>query len=300
MDSKNNLKTVIVTGASNGLGLESVKKFAKNFPNYRIIMACRNIPKATSLKESIEKETKHKNLIVMEIDTSSLASVQNFVKNYKSSSYGKIYGLICNAGIGGHCKGFSKDGYDIIFATNHLGHFLLVNSLIPCFEENGRILIISSDMHDPPEEFKKGKYEWLGTEMYAKPDENLANSNIRYSYSKLCNLYFTYEFKKRMKDKKIIINAFNPGYIPETGLKGDNKVPPHVIKKIAEEHPEVMGDLDKCSQAMCDIISDQNIRNNGDYFDKGTKTRKSSELSYNEENAKELWELSESYVKNYY
>ena len=94
MDSTtNNLKTVIVTGASNGLGLESVKKFAKDFPNYRIIMACRNIPKATSLKDSIEKETNHKNLIVMEIDTSSLASVQNFVKNYKNSSYGKIYGL---------------------------------------------------------------------------------------------------------------------------------------------------------------------------------------------------------------
>ena len=179
MDSTtDNLKTVIVTGASNGLGLESVKKFAKDFPNYRIIMACRNIPKATSLKESIEKETNHKNLIVMEIDTSSLASVQNFVKNYKNSSYGKIYGLICNAGIGGFCKGLSKGGYDIIFATNHLGHFLLVNSLLPCFEENGRILIISSDMHDPPEEFKKEKYEWLGGEKYAKPDENLANSNI--------------------------------------------------------------------------------------------------------------------------
>ena len=300
MDSKNNLKTVIVTGASNGLGLESVKKFAKNFPNYRIIMARRNIPKATSLKESIEKETNHKNLKVMEIDTSSLASVQNFVKNYKSSSYGKIYGLICNAGIGGHCKGFSKDGYDIIFATNHLGHFLLVNSLIPCFEKNGRILIISSDMHDPPEEFKKGKYEWLGTEMYAKPDENLANSNIRYSYSKLCNLYFTYEFKKRMKDKKILINAFTPGFIPETGLSGGRKIPPQMIKMVAENHPERMGDLEKSSQALCDIIVMKNLTNNGDYFDRSTKIIKTSELSYNEDNAKELWDVSETYVKKYY
>ena len=301
MDSTtNNLKTVIVTGASNGLGLESVKKFAKDFPNYRIIMACRNIPKATSLKDSIEKETNHKNLIVMEIDTSSLASVQNFVKNYKNSSYGKIYGLICNAGIGGHCKGLSKDGYDIIFATNHLGHFLLVNSLISCFEENGRILIISSDMHDPPEQFKRGKYEWLGAEKYAKPDENLANSDIRYSYSKLCNLYFTYEFKKRMKDKKILINAFTPGFIPETGLSGGRKIPPQMIKMVAENHPERMGDLEKSSQALCDIIVMKNLTNNGDYFDRSTKIIKTSELSYNEDNAKELWDVSETYVKKYY
>ena len=221
MDTNNNsLKTIIITGASNGLGLETVKKIAKNFNNYRIIMACRNLSKANSLKEEIVKESKNDNLIVMEIDTSSLDSVQNFVKNYKNSSYGKINTLVCNAGIGGYCTGTSKDGYDIIFATNHLGHFLLVNSLIPCMEENGRIIMVSSDMHDPPKDMIKENFEWIGTEKIAKPDENLAKSNIRYSYSKLCNLYFTYEFKKRMKDKKILINAFTPGFIPETGLGG--------------------------------------------------------------------------------
>ena len=118
MDTNNNsLKTIIITGASNGLGLETVKKIAKNFNNYRIIMACRNLSKANSLKEEIVKESKNDNLIVMEIDTSSLDSVQNFVKNYKNSSYGKINTLVCNAGIGGYCTGTSKDGYDIIFAT---------------------------------------------------------------------------------------------------------------------------------------------------------------------------------------
>ena len=118
MDSNNQtLKTIIITGSSNGLGLETVKKIAKNFQNYRIIMACRNISKANILKKQIETETKNKNLIVMEIDTSSLDSVQNFVKNYKNSSYGKIYALVCNAGIGGHSKGTSKDGYDIIFIS---------------------------------------------------------------------------------------------------------------------------------------------------------------------------------------
>ena len=301
MDTNNNsLKTIIITGASNGLGLETVKKIAKNFNNYRIIMACRNLSKANILKEEIVKESKNDNLIVMEIDTSSLDSVQNFVKNYKNSSYGKINTLVCNAGIGGYCTGTSKDGYDIIFATNHLGHFLLVNSLIPCMEENGRIIMVSSDMHDPPKDMIKENFEWIGTEKIAKPDENLAKSNIRYSYSKLCNLYFTYEFKKRMKDKKISINAFTPGFIPETGLSSGRKFPPQILKMLADTQPQRMGDLEKSSQALCDIITMDNLINNGDYFDRSTKTIKTSELSYNEDNSKELWDVSESYVKKYY
>lgn len=301
MDSNsNNLKTIIITGCSNGLGLETVKKIAKNFKNYRIIMACRNLEKANSVKDEIAKESQNNNLIVMEIDTSSLESVKNFVTNYKNSSYGKIYALVCNAGIGGHCSGKSKEGYDIIFATNHLGHYLLVNSLVPQMEENGRIVIVSSDMHDPPKDMVKEKFEWIGAEKIAKPDDNLAKSFIRYSYSKLCNLYFTYEFKKRIKDKKILINAYTPGFIPETGLKGPNKIPPERIKFLSERHPERMGDLDKSSQALCDIITMENLTNNGEYFDRSTKTIKTSELSYNEDNSKELWDLSESYVKDFY
>ena len=96
--SNDNLKNIIITGCSNGLGLETVKKIAK------IIMACRNISKTNPLKEEIIKETKNNNLIVMEIDTSSLESVHNFVIKYKTSSFGKIYALVCNAGIGGHSK----------------------------------------------------------------------------------------------------------------------------------------------------------------------------------------------------
>ena len=263
-------------------------------------MACRNLSKANSKKDEIIKETKNNNLVVMEIDTSSLESVQNFVKNYKNSHYGKIYALVCNAGIGGNNVGKSKDGYDIMFATNHLGHYLLVNSLIPCMEENGRVIMVSSDMHDPPKEIIKENFVWIGAEKLAKPDENFAKSNSRYSYSKLCNIYFTYEFKKRMKDKKILINAFTPGFIPETGLMSGVKIPPQVIKMIAEKMPERMGDLEKSSQALCDIITMENLTNNGEYFDRSTKTIKTSELSYNEDNSKELWDISESYVKNYY
>jgi NAD(P)-dependent dehydrogenase (short-subunit alcohol dehydrogenase family) len=293
------LKTLIITGASNGLGYETVKKMAKKCPNFRIIMACRNLSKANAVKEQIEKETKNPNLIVMEIDTSSLESVKNFVENYKKRNYGEIYSLVCNAGIGGSRIGNSIDGYDIIFATNHLGHFLLVNLLIPLMAENGKITIVSSDMHDPPKEWTPD-FQWIGAEKIAKPDENMAKSFARYSFSKLCNLYFTYELVKRIKDKKLYINAFTPGFLPETGLSGEKKIPPQMVKMVAEKHPERMGIMENSSNALCDIATREDITNNGEYFDRSTKTIKTSELSYNEDNAKELWTISENYIKKYY
>ena len=293
-----NLKTIILTGASSGLGFETVKKIAKNFKNYRIIMACRNLEKANAKKEEIEKETQNKNLIVMEIDLASLQSVKNFVTGYKNSSYGKIYSLICNAAVGFSGPERTKDGFDVVFEANHLGHFLLVNSLLPIMEENGRILVVSSDMHDPPKQFYP-TFEWIGAEKLAKPDEELSKSRIRYSYSKLLNVYFTYELVKRIGDKKLLINAFNPGFIPETGLSGGKMTPEH-IQFVKKTFPEKVGDLDKSSQALCDLITMEDFKENGKFFDRSTNFIKTSELSYNEKNAKELWDLSESYVKDFY
>ena len=259
-----NLKTIILTGSSSGLGFETVKKIAKNFKNFRIIMACRNLEKANAKKEEIEKETQNKNLIFMDLDLASLQSVKKFVTNYKNSSYGKIYSLVCNAAVGFGGPERTKDGFDVVFESNHLGHFLLVNSLLPLMEENGRILIVSSDMHDPPKQFYP-KFEWVGAEKLAKADEELSKSGIRYPYSKLCNIYFTYELIKKIGDKKLLINAYTPGFIPETGLSG-GKIKPENIKFVKDNFPERMGDLEKSSQALCDLTTMEDFKENGKFF----------------------------------
>ena len=127
----------------------------------------------------------------------------------------------------------------------------------------------------------------------------MSKSKLRYCYSKLCNIYFTYELIKRIGDKKLLINAFNPGFMPETNLSGGNMTPER-IKFVKENMPDSVGDLDKSSQALCDLITMENFKENGKFFDRSTKFIKTSELSYNEKNAKELWDLSEFYVKDFY
>jgi NAD(P)-dependent dehydrogenase (short-subunit alcohol dehydrogenase family) len=130
-------------------------------------------------------------------------------------------------------SGITKDGFDIIFKINHLGHFLLKNSLLSLMEENGRIFNVSSDMHNPLE----NNFNWIGTEKIAKPDSNLSKDRIRYSYSKLCNLYFTYELKRKLEkeNKKILVNAFNPGFMENPNFAIIN---PEIVKFIKEKYPD--------------------------------------------------------------
>ena len=284
------MKNVIITGANSGLGFETAKKIAKASMEYNLILACRNVQKGEEAKASIIKESGNKNVCVMELDTSSLDSVRQFASAYENSDYGKIYALLCNAGISGNKNGLTQDGFDIIFETNHLGHFFLTNLLLPYFEDDGLIFSTSSDMHDSPMK----KMEWTGTEALAHPSPLLAKDNIRYSYSKLCNLYFIYELAEQLKaqGKNIKANAFNPGMM-QTNFMPLTKASIAFVKTAM---PDRCGDLEKSSDAYAKLVTQEGlVKESGLYYDRSINAKKSSTLSYNEENRKELWEKSLEY-----
>ena len=139
------MKTYIITGANSGLGFETAKRIAKK--GYRVILACRNMEKGSAGADAIKSETGNGNIESRQLDLASLVSVRNFAEGLKDIA---IYALDNNAGISGMKTGTTEDGYDIVFQSNHLGHFLLTNLLLPQIEDDGRILNISSDMHNPP------------------------------------------------------------------------------------------------------------------------------------------------------
>ena len=278
-----NLRTVIITGANSGLGFETAKKIAKN-QDYQVILACRNKEHAEEAKDKIISETENKNINTMIIDTSSLKSVRNFVEEFKKLNI-KLDALICNAGVSSMHNGITEEGFEIVFATNYLGHFLLANLLLPYMSEDARIINITSDMHNPP-----GGIEWT------KP-ENIAHmapeNRSRYAYSKLGNIYFTYELDKRLRNtnSKITVNAFNPGMMNTNFSGGHNSKARTAMVKLTM--PERLGDLDKSSSALAEVAMNEKFKSvSGKYFDRSTNYKESSELSYNEENRLELWNKS--------
>ena len=284
------MRNVIITGGNSGLGFETAKKIAKTSAEYNLILACRSVQKGEEAKDSIVKESGNKNVSVMKLDTSSLDSVRQFVADYENADYGKIYALLCNAGISGKQSGLTQDGFDIVFETNHLGHFLLTNLLLPHIEDDGLIFATSSDMHDSPMK----KMEWTGTEALSHPADSFAKDSVRYSYSKLCNLYFVYELAEHLKaqGKNIKVNAFNPGLM-KTNFMPLNKTSMTFVKMTM---PDRYGDLEKSSDAYAKLVTQEGlVKESGLYYDRSINAKKSSALSYSEENRKELWEKSLEY-----
>ena len=283
------MRTVIITGGNSGLGFETAKKIAKN-KEYRIILACRNSEKAEEAVRKIKEETGNENILSLQLDTASLASVRKFAEDYENSGIGSIYALLLNAGINGMHSGMTEDDMEIVFQTNHLGHFLLANLMLPRMEPTGKIFSTSSDMHDSP----MGKMVWEGTEALAHPSEEGKQSRLRYSFSKLCNLYFVYELARRLGEEgsSIRVNAFNPGFM-QTNFAPVDKAHAAMVKLTM---PKRFGDLEKSSDAYAElVVNDELAVTSANYYDRSTTAIKSSVLSYNIENRKELWAKSCEY-----
>ena len=221
------------------------------------------------------------------LDSETLSRLVQFAEDYEKSGLGKVYSLVLNAGISGMHSGITEDGMELVFQTNHLGHFLMANLMMPFMDEEGKIFSTSSDMHDSP----MGNMVWEGTEKLAHPSEDGKQDRLRYSFSKLCNLYFIYELARRLEKEgsRIRANAFNPGMMQTNFAAVDKKW----AKMVKLTMPKRFGDLEKSSDAYAELITDDSLcLTSANYYDRSINAVPSSDLSYNEENAKELWESS--------
>lgn len=277
------MKTYIITGGNSGLGYETAKMIARE--DIKIILACRNQEKGKLAVKQMIQETGNTHIEARSLDLASFNSIRQFVEELKGIT---IDGLDNNAGISGMHTGISEDGVDIVFQSNYLGHFLLTNLLLPQMADDGIILNISSDMHNPPNE----QLIWKGVNILVHPDNSIQKQ--RYYYSKLCNLYFTYELdrKLRIQGSHITVIALNPGFMADTNLAG-GRITPERIEEVKKTMPDRYGELPVSAKSAAELLTDKKYATQkAKYYDRSTKTASSSKLSYNEENARELWEES--------
>lgn len=148
-DGKKTLRkgTVIITGASSGLGLATAKSLAET-GKWHVIMACRDFLKAERAAKSsgMSKE----NYTVMHLDLSSFDSVRQFVGNFKQSGQ-SLDVLVCNAAVylpTAKEPTYTADGFELSVGTNHLGHFLLARLLLDDLKQSDypskRLIIVGS------------------------------------------------------------------------------------------------------------------------------------------------------------
>ncbi|KAJ8908630.1 hypothetical protein NDN08_005335 [Rhodosorus marinus] len=182
-------KVAIVTGANTGLGKEIATRLAEH--DATTVMACRTAAKAEAAKKEILAEIgERKRLEVMALDVSSLESVRSFAVEF-SSKYKRLDILMENAGVMAlDPKQESVDGFEMQFATNHIGHFLLTKMLMPLLEKTEGSRVVT---HSSAANFS-GKFQWddiQGEKSYKPWDQ--------YSMTKLANICFANELNKRVQ-----------------------------------------------------------------------------------------------------
>ncbi|TMK97049.1 MAG: SDR family NAD(P)-dependent oxidoreductase [Actinobacteria bacterium] len=293
-------KTAIITGASSGLGYECARALLRTDRSWHVVLAVRDAERGLAVADSLEGEGR---CSVMCADLSSLESIRNFVAQQRSAGLPPTRALVCNAGVqvvSGASR--SADGFELTFAVNHLGHFALVCGLLDQLARPARIVIVSSDTHDPERRSGMPAPRYISAEELAKapsgPDEEATSGRRRYTTSKLCNLLFAYELDRRLGQGRsgITVNAFNPGLMPGSGLARD--YPPlqrfawRFVLPLLRFLPQV-GSARASGIRLAALVHDPRFeRVSGRYFD-GLREVRSSKDSYDREKASDLWQTSE-------
>ncbi|MCJ1358680.1 MAG: Ankyrin-3 [Icmadophila ericetorum] len=213
-----NGKVIFITGGTAGLGKQTILHLAKHNPAH-IYFSGRNSASASAVVTEVQAAVPSAQITFVSCDLGSLDSVVEAVKNFNAQST-RLDILICNAGIMAVKPGLTKDGYEIQFGTNHLGHALLIKQLLPTLlrtaEDPGsdvRIVILSSEGHKAGTPRAGIQFSTLKTPQKS----GIAGEWTRYAQSKLANILYARELARRYPS--ILTVAVHPGVI-NTSLIG--------------------------------------------------------------------------------
>ena len=304
------MKTVIISGANNGLGYACAKELALNKDIY-FVLACRDYHKATKAVEQLKNSSNNNQIETVTLDLASWKSVRQFETEFVQKNLPPLGMIICNAGAQFiQRRTYTEEGIETTFAANHLGHFLLVNLLLKHLKPPGRIIFVSSDTHDPSKITGMPAPNFQDPNLLAHPeldptlkDKSVSDlGRIAYTTSKLGNILCAYELSRRLqkqglstKEYPITVNVFTPGLMPGTGLAQD--YPPRAkmvwdyILPLFSFFPKI-NTPQQSGRALARLVEDPLLRQvTGKYFS-GLQMISSSQESYDLEKAQQLWDKS--------
>ncbi|WP_339880031.1 SDR family NAD(P)-dependent oxidoreductase [uncultured Algoriphagus sp.] len=313
MKSQN--KTILVTGGHSGLGMYCSKQLASH--NYNLILAGRSPEKMEELAKELRSSHNLK-VHLIKIDTSSFASVRagvseckNLLKNGEVDS---LNGIICNAGVRFNRKHtYTEDGYESTYATNYLGHALLIELLIDQIAKNGRIVFTASGTHDP--DSADGKIMGIADNATAVELANTGKNGSKpialgkmYATSKLDMIQYSYELDRKLKKANIPITsiAFDPGSTPGTGFLRNMPKPvawlagTSLIQWVIKRNGITTSTADFSGESLARLaIEPAYATGSGKYFQCNVgklSERRSSKLSYDENRAARLWKDTQELI----
>jgi NAD(P)-dependent dehydrogenase (short-subunit alcohol dehydrogenase family) len=268
-------KTFIITGANTGIGKITALELARR--GAHVVMACRSKSKTDPVIDEIKRVTGNDKVEYVHLDLADLASVRECAKGLLDRKL-PIHGLINNGGLAGH-RGETKDGFELQFGTNHLGHYLFTRLLLDRIKETGtaRIVNVASKSHYSAKGIDWNRVRGKTRSVTAMPE---------YAVSKLSNVLFTKELARRLEGTGVTTYAVHPGVVA-TDIW--TRVPPPfrwLIKKFMITPEQGAESSLRCASAP------ELATETGKYYDVGGKEKRPSKLADDVELAKTLWTRS--------
>jgi retinol dehydrogenase 14 len=270
-------KTVLITGATSGIGLATARSLAAAGAD--LILLCRDLQRGTTVRDELAKTALNTPDLVI-ADLSSQHQIRDAAKDLHAR-YDHLDVLINNAGAVFAKREMSPDGIEMTFAVNHLAPFLLTNLLreMLAAAPQGRVVTVSSEAHARRLDFDNLQSETHHQFLKA------------YAASKTANILFTYELARRLGGTQVTANVVSPG--PSRTGFGDNLTGaaaalPKVMKTMPFFHSAENG-----SRVVVYAAAEPSLSAASGQFFMKNKPRKSKPITHSTETAERLWRVSE-------
>ena len=278
-------KVIIITGANSGIGKAASIQLAKL--GATVVMACRSKERGASALDEVRYTAESSKVFMMQVDLSSQTSIREFVDTFKQR-YEYLHVLLHNAGNFDHTQKktvLTSDGFENVFATNHLGPFLMTHLLLEVLKESApsRVITVAS----------KGliSYPFLNIEFDNLYGERKFSVQHAYYHSKLAQVMFTFDLAERLRGTGITAHCVRVGnvaipnerliHLPNWMLKL------YEIKRKFSMTPEIMAKTYVWLAA--DPIVEQTT---GGYWDAPGVEVRANKNAYDRAIQKSLWDIS--------
>jgi retinol dehydrogenase 12 len=267
----------IITGTTHGIGRVSARELVK--AGYALLMLCRDVAAAEVVREEILRIVPGAEIHTIRCDLASLRSVRECAQAVRNG-FGPIELFINNAGMVSTRHRMSEDGFELTFASNHLGPFLLTRLRMDRVEPDGRIINVASRAHYP------GK---MDLDTVADPRARY-RSTAAYSRSKLANVMFTSALARRLAGTGVTANCLHPGVVATNLL-------PRWLQLLKPLLGRVLFDPERGAQTTLYLALSADVAGvSGRYFDEHHVARTASTTAHDVALQESLWGASERWT----
>jgi NAD(P)-dependent dehydrogenase (short-subunit alcohol dehydrogenase family) len=275
-------KTVLVTGANTGIGLETAAALAQMGAD--VVITARDPAKGNAALAEIRRRHPDARVEAMELDLSRLDDVRAFAAAFKEH-HDRLDVLVNNAGLMLGERSVTQDGNETTFQVNHLGPFLLTHLLLDLIKASApaRIVNVASTAH------RGGRLDFSDLQS----ERSYAGMRV-YGTTKLCNILFTRELARRLEGTGVTANSLHPGTV-RTGFGQDGDAKGFMRIGLALGRPFFLSPAGGAKTSVYLASSPDVEGESGGYYAKSRSSRTSARAR-DDEAARRLWEVSEQLV----